>query len=68
METVHRINVGGSKSTPFNDTLWRNWVPDEDFFKIKSSAKVVTTQVLNYQKGDASKEVAPDNVLGKMSH
>ncbi|KAI3793010.1 hypothetical protein L1987_35622 [Smallanthus sonchifolius] len=63
LETVHRINVGGSKLTPFNDTLWRNWVPDEDFLSIKSSAKTVTTtQIPNYQKGGASKEVAPDNV------
>ncbi|KAD7480475.1 hypothetical protein E3N88_03611 [Mikania micrantha] len=63
LETVHRINVGGSKLTPFNDTLWRNWVPDEDFLSIKSSAKTVTTtQTPNYQKGGSSKEVAPDNV------
>ncbi|KAL8192733.1 hypothetical protein R6Q57_027181 [Mikania cordata] len=63
LETVHRINVGGSKLTPFNDTLWRNWVPDEDFLSIKSSAKTITTtQTPNYQKGGSSKEVAPDNV------
>ncbi|XP_023740389.1 probable receptor-like protein kinase At5g24010 [Lactuca sativa] len=63
LETVHRINVGGSKLTPFNDTLWRNWVPDEQFLAIKSSAKIVTTtQLPNYQKGGASKEVAPENV------
>ncbi|KAK9069271.1 hypothetical protein SSX86_013387 [Deinandra increscens subsp. villosa] len=63
LETVHRINVGGSKLTSFNDTLWRNWVPDEDFLSIKSSAKAVTaTQIPNYQNGGASKEVAPDNV------
>ncbi|KAL4575830.1 hypothetical protein LXL04_011917 [Taraxacum kok-saghyz] len=63
LETVHRINVGGSKITPFNDTLWRSWVPDEEFLAIKSSAKIVTTtQLPNYQKGGASKEVAPDNV------
>ncbi|KAJ0909913.1 putative protein kinase RLK-Pelle-CrRLK1L-1 family [Helianthus annuus] len=63
LETVYRINVGGLKLTPFNDTLWRNWVPDEEFLLIKSSAKsVVTTHVPNYQKGGATKEVAPDNV------
>ena len=26
LETVHRINVGGVKVTPFNDTLWRTWI------------------------------------------
>ncbi|KAF5800502.1 putative protein kinase RLK-Pelle-CrRLK1L-1 family [Helianthus annuus] len=63
LETVYRINVGGLKLTPFNDTLWRNWVPDEEFLLIKSSAKsVVTTHVPNYQKGGATNEVAPDNV------
>ncbi|XP_076927794.1 putative receptor-like protein kinase At5g24010 [Bidens hawaiensis] len=63
LETVYRINVGGSNLTPFNDTLWRNWVPDEEFLKIKSSAKIISTiQAPNYQKGGASKEVAPDNV------
>jgi hypothetical protein len=31
LETIHRINVGGMKITPFNDTLWRTWIPDEDF-------------------------------------
>ncbi|KAJ0471241.1 putative protein kinase RLK-Pelle-CrRLK1L-1 family [Helianthus annuus] len=63
LETVYRINVGGPKLTPFNDTLWRNWVPDEEFLDIKSSAKTVaTTQLPNYQTGGASKEIAPDNV------
>ncbi|KAL2478742.1 fringe-related protein [Forsythia ovata] len=28
-ETVHRVNVGGFKVTPFNDSLWRTWVPDD---------------------------------------
>ncbi|PWA82359.1 protein kinase superfamily protein [Artemisia annua] len=63
LETVYRINVGGLKLTPFNDTLWRTWVNDEDYLVIKSSAKnVATSLVPNYQKGGASKEVAPANV------
>lgn len=63
LETVHRINVGGSKLTPFNDTLWRTWVPDEEFLVLKSAAKkAITSHVPNYQKGGASREIAPDNV------
>ncbi|CAK7338858.1 unnamed protein product [Dovyalis caffra] len=63
LETVHRINVGGSKLVPFNDTLWRTWIPDEDFLVLKSAAKLaVTTQVPNYQSGGASREIAPENV------
>ncbi|KAK8962172.1 putative receptor-like protein kinase [Platanthera guangdongensis] len=28
MATLFRINVGSLKVTPFNDTLWRTWIPD----------------------------------------
>lgn len=63
LETVHRINVGGSKVTPFNDTLWRTWVPDEGFLVLKSAAKVVRSfHRPNYQEGGATKEIAPDPV------
>ncbi|KAK9292463.1 hypothetical protein L1049_020436 [Liquidambar formosana] len=63
LETVHRINVGGSKLTPFNDTLWRTWVPDENFLVLKSAAKrAVATDTPNYEGGGASREIAPDNV------
>ncbi|KAL7254103.1 hypothetical protein ACSBR1_008492 [Camellia fascicularis] len=63
LETVHRINVGGSKLTPFNDTLWRIWIPDEDFLVLKSAAKTVsTTHTPNYEKDGANREIAPDNV------
>ncbi|CAA3013767.1 probable receptor-like protein kinase At5g24010 [Olea europaea var. sylvestris] len=63
LETVYRINVGGSKLTPFNDTLWRSWVPDEDFLVLKSAAKFArTSDPPNYQRGGATREIAPDNV------
>nr|GME09703.1 probable receptor-like protein kinase At5g24010 [Ipomoea batatas] len=63
LETVHRVNVGGEKITPFNDTLWRTWVPDEDFLVLKSAAKLAwISHVPNYQTGGATKEIAPDNV------
>ncbi|KAJ6290861.1 hypothetical protein OIU78_026582 [Salix suchowensis] len=63
LETIHRINVGGSKLVPFNDTLWRTWTPDDDFLVLKSAAKLaVTTHVPNYQSGGASREIAPGNV------
>uniref|UniRef100_A0A6N2LH16 Protein kinase domain-containing protein n=1 Tax=Salix viminalis TaxID=40686 RepID=A0A6N2LH16_SALVM len=62
-ETIHRINVGGSKLVPFNDTMWRTWIPDEDFLVFKSAAKrAFTTRVPNYQSGGASREIAPENV------
>ncbi|KAJ6738477.1 hypothetical protein OIU74_003433 [Salix koriyanagi] len=62
-ETIHRINVGGSKLVPINDTMWRTWNPDEDFLVFKSAAKrAFTTRVPNYQSGGASREIAPENV------
>lgn len=63
LETIFRVNVGGWKLTPFNDTLWRNWVSDEGFLVLKSAAKsAVTTRVPNFQAGGASREIAPDGV------
>ncbi|KAK7380361.1 hypothetical protein VNO78_32869 [Psophocarpus tetragonolobus] len=63
LETVHRINVGGMKITPFNDTLWRTWIPDGEFLVFKDAAKTaVSIHTPNYQKGGATREIAPDNV------
>ncbi|GMY07299.1 probable receptor-like protein kinase At5g24010 [Fagus crenata] len=63
LETIHRINVGGSQLTPFNDTLWRTWIPDDDYLALKSTAKrVSTSQPPYYQVGCASREIGPDGV------
>ncbi|XWS37872.1 hypothetical protein CRYUN_Cryun19dG0082700 [Craigia yunnanensis] len=63
LETIHRINVGGLKLTPFNDTLWRTWIPDDGFLVFKPAAKrAVTTHGPNYQNGGATREIAPDSV------
>ncbi|CAL5371024.1 unnamed protein product [Camellia sinensis] len=47
LHPVHRINVGGGALSPENDTLWRNWVPDDG---------------PNYQDGGATDYIAPDLV------
>ncbi|KAG0454455.1 hypothetical protein HPP92_025759 [Vanilla planifolia] len=63
LETLFRVNVGGPKVTPFNDTLWRTWSPDNAFFHSNSSTKTVYfSGRIMYQKYGASREVAPDNV------
>ncbi|CAN7101356.1 unnamed protein product [Brassica rapa subsp. narinosa] len=63
LETVHRINVGGSKLTPFNDSLWRTWLVDDSYLLLKGAAKRAwTTHSPNYQSGGATREIAPDNV------
>ncbi|KAL9225336.1 hypothetical protein vseg_001277 [Gypsophila vaccaria] len=63
LESVHRVNVGGSKVTPFNDTLWRTWITDDNYLVLKSAAKrVSSSNPLKYRPGGATREVAPDNV------
>ncbi|XP_077248171.1 receptor-like kinase isoform X2 [Tasmannia lanceolata] len=63
LETIYRINIGGPKVTPFNDTLWRTWIPDENFLKVSSFSKAVSfSGRIKYQIGGATREVAPDNV------
>ncbi|KAK6920092.1 Malectin-like domain [Dillenia turbinata] len=63
LETVFRVNVGGPKVTPFNDSVWRTWVPDDGFLKSSDgSERVYLGGRINYQVGGASREVGPDNV------
>ncbi|PKI39209.1 hypothetical protein CRG98_040398 [Punica granatum] len=63
LEVVYRISVGGPKVTPFNDTLWRTWVPDEGYLKSDfGSKKVPFSGRIQYRDGGASREVGPDNV------
>ncbi|KAL2892177.1 hypothetical protein RDABS01_008086 [Bienertia sinuspersici] len=62
-ETMFRVNVGGFKVTPFNDSLWRTWVTDDEFLEsIQESKEVHFGGRIKYQNGGASREVAPDNV------
>lgn len=62
-ENVYRVNVGGYKVTPFNDSLWRTWVTDDEFLKVKGeSTKVHFGGRIKYRMGGASREVGPDNV------
>lgn len=62
-ETVYRVNVGGPKVTPFNDSLWRTWIPDDEYFKSnEGSSKVHFGGRIGYRPGGASREVGPDNV------
>ncbi|XP_020594363.1 probable receptor-like protein kinase At5g24010, partial [Phalaenopsis equestris] len=49
--------------TPFNDTLWRTWAPDTEFFYSNSIAKNVSfSGRIVYQRYGPSREVAPDSV------
>ncbi|XP_020883239.1 probable receptor-like protein kinase At2g23200 [Arabidopsis lyrata subsp. lyrata] len=50
LHMIYRLNVGGEKITPDNDTLGRTWSPDdEDFLYRKDSARNInSTQTPNY--------------------
>ncbi|PIA34264.1 hypothetical protein AQUCO_03800093v1 [Aquilegia coerulea] len=63
LETVYRLTVGGPKVTPFNDTLWRTWSPDDEFLQSSETSQTVHFGGrIKYQNGGLSREVAPDNV------
>ncbi|XP_022147196.1 probable receptor-like protein kinase At5g24010 [Momordica charantia] len=63
LEVLYRVNVGGPKVTPFNDSFWRTWVPDDEHFESnEGSKKVYSSGRIKYQAGGASREVGPDNV------
>ncbi|XP_028769261.1 probable receptor-like protein kinase At5g24010 [Neltuma alba] len=63
LEVVYRLNVGGPKVTPFNDSLWRTWMPDGKFFKPNyASQRLYFGGRIKYQRGGASREVGPDNM------
>ncbi|XWS46128.1 hypothetical protein CRYUN_Cryun14cG0037100 [Craigia yunnanensis] len=62
-EVVYRVTVGGPKVTPFNDSLWRTWVPDDEYLKSsEGSTRVYFSGRIKYQAGGASREVGPENV------
>ncbi|KAG5607725.1 hypothetical protein H5410_029217 [Solanum commersonii] len=43
LETAYRVNMGGPKLTPRNDTLWRVWNSDHTFLVNPASARKVST-------------------------
>ncbi|KAL8117668.1 hypothetical protein AgCh_015518 [Apium graveolens] len=63
LRPVYRINVGGELLNHENDTLWRNWIPDDDFLYSKEVARNLSYQgKLNYLPGGANDDIAPELV------
>ncbi|XVF17607.1 hypothetical protein REPUB_Repub10bG0137900 [Reevesia pubescens] len=64
LHTLYRINVGGKKLTPENDTLWRNWIPDDGFLFNPKAARnsEFFTDSPKYQQGGATEYIAPSLV------
>ncbi|KAB5556928.1 hypothetical protein DKX38_007837 [Salix brachista] len=62
LRTLYRINVGGPE---VNDSLWRNWVPDNDFVTFGSSVKASSYDGEPQESRQGRlvvKEIAPDVV------
>ncbi|KAJ6431444.1 hypothetical protein OIU84_018843 [Salix udensis] len=60
LRTLYRINVGGPE---VYDTLWRNWVPDDDYLTSGSSEQVSYDGELQESRQRlVVKEIAPDAV------
>ncbi|EOA12908.1 hypothetical protein CARUB_v10025884mg [Capsella rubella] len=65
LETVHRVNMGGPRVTPNNDTLSRIWEPDSEFLVEKNLVKSVSKiSTVDYVSGYATEETAPRTVYG----
>ncbi|GAB4860312.1 Receptor-like protein kinase HERK 1 [Ancistrocladus abbreviatus] len=65
LETVARVNMGGSMVNYDNDTLWRTWVPDDSLLFNKDSAiNVSNIPAVKYSSGLATKDTAPASVYG----
>ncbi|XVE82855.1 hypothetical protein DITRI_Ditri16bG0039300 [Diplodiscus trichospermus] len=64
LHNLYRINVGGLTLTPENDTLWRNWIPDDSFLFNPKAAKSSEffTDTPKYQLGGATEYIAPSLV------
>ncbi|KAL6218508.1 hypothetical protein ACLB2K_011718 [Fragaria x ananassa] len=62
-QTMYRVNMGGPLVTSVNDTLGREWIPDEQFIKSKNMAKVakVESKAIKYPQG-LTPQIAPPSV------
>ncbi|GMI97050.1 hercules receptor kinase 1 [Hibiscus trionum] len=65
LETVARVNMGGSTVSFQNDTLWRTWVPDQRFLVGKNLAlNVSNIRAVKYVDGGSTEDIAPNSVYG----
>ncbi|GER25654.1 kinase family protein [Striga asiatica] len=65
LETIARLNMGGSYISLANDTLGREWVPDSNYLSQPDlAASVSKIPAVRYPPGGASPETAPPTVYG----
>ncbi|KAM5583849.1 receptor-like protein kinase HERK 1 [Rosa sericea] len=68
LETTWRVNMGGPLVSFENDTLWRTWVPDQDYLVNKNLAKDISNvAAVEYAKGLATADTAPRTVYGTLT-
>nr|XP_016481893.1 PREDICTED: probable receptor-like protein kinase At5g61350 [Nicotiana tabacum] len=60
-EVSYRLNIGGSIVTPKNDTLWRTWLPDDQYMVFPQGAQNVSVppETIKYPDGGATPLIAP---------
>ncbi|KAJ0260417.1 receptor-like protein kinase [Hirschfeldia incana] len=62
LRTIYRLNVGGKKIRPEEDTLGRTWSPDDVFlYKKDSATNISSTQ--KYESGSGTKLTAPPDLV-----
>ncbi|KAJ8511503.1 hypothetical protein OPV22_001937 [Ensete ventricosum] len=63
LETMYRINMGGPRLLPNNDTLWRTWETDSKFLLASGLSQPVSySGRIIRVPGGATQETAPDAV------
>ncbi|XP_062012524.1 receptor-like protein kinase HERK 1 [Rosa rugosa] len=68
LETTWRVNMGGPLVSFENDTLWRTWVPDQDYLVSKNLAKDFSNvAAVEYADGLATADSAPRTVYGTLT-
>ncbi|KAM0043807.1 putative protein kinase RLK-Pelle-CrRLK1L-1 family [Helianthus debilis subsp. tardiflorus] len=60
-ETMYRLNMGGPKLTPQNDTLGRTWETDKEYLHVNGSAASVSVipSIIKYTES-VTPEIAPN--------
>ncbi|KAK4362260.1 hypothetical protein RND71_017501 [Anisodus tanguticus] len=63
-EVSYRLNIGGPIVTPKNDTLWRTWLPDDQYMAFPEGAQNVSVplKTIIYPDGGATPLIAPRSV------
>uniref|UniRef100_A0A2P2QNY9 Putative receptor-like protein kinase At5g24010 n=1 Tax=Rhizophora mucronata TaxID=61149 RepID=A0A2P2QNY9_RHIMU len=62
LHNIYRINVGGSTILEDKDTLWRNWITDDDFLSYPGNARNISLADGWLINRNATRYAAPESV------